>query len=163
MSNERFDDELLSTIIDGEADATTVASVQGNEAANQRLEDMRAAAGIVGEEPAPASAERRRQSIAAALAAAEPAPNVTSLTAEREARRPFPTRTILAVAAALLFFVVAVPLLVGLRPGGFDTATDVVDAAGDAAESSPLSADDAPAVVEEAVSGDDDELSLIHI
>ena len=71
MSNERFDDEMLSAIIDGEADDATVASVLADDAASQRLEDMRTAVEVVAEEPPPATPQRRQQSIAAALAAAK--------------------------------------------------------------------------------------------
>ena len=146
MSNERYDDELLSAIIDGEADEAAVASVL---AASKRLEAMRSAASIVAEEPPPATPQRRRQSIAAALAAAESAPEVTSLTAERAVRRTGPNLRAIAIAAAVLVFVLAIPVLVGLRPSSDDVASDVTDAAAD----TELSAD----VVEEAVDGDDDE------
>lgn len=149
MSNERYDDELLSAIIDGEADEAAVASVLADDAASKRLEAMRSAASIVAEDPPPATAQRRQQSIAAALAAAESAPEVTSLTAERAARRTGPNLRAIAIAAAVLLFVLAIPVLAGLRPSSNDVASDVVDAAAD----TELSAD----VVEEAVDGDDDE------
>ena len=149
MSNERYDDELLSAIIDGEADEAAVASVLADDAASKRLEAMRSAASIVAEEPPPATPQRRRQSIAAALAAAESAPEVTSLTAERAARRTGPNLRAIAIAAAVLLFVLAIPVLAGLRPSSDDVASDVADAAAD----TELSAD----VVEEAVDGDDDE------
>ncbi len=149
MSNERYDDELLSAIIDGEADEAAVASVLADDAASKRLEAMRSAASIVAEEPPPATPQRRQQSIAAALAAAESAPEVTSLTAERAARRTGPNLRAIAIAAAVLLFVLAIPVLAGLRPSSNDVASDVADAAAD----TELSAD----VVEEAVDGDDDE------
>ena len=149
MSNERYDDELLSAIIDGEADEASVASVLADDAASKRLEAMRTAAGIVAENPPPATAQRRQQSIAAALAAAESAPEVTSLTAERAARRTGPNLRAIAIAAAVLLFVLAIPVLAGLRPNSNDVASEAADAAAD----TELSAD----VVEEAVDGDDDE------
>ena len=152
MSNERYDDELLSAIIDGEADEASVASVLADDAASNRLEAMRTAAGIVAENPPPATAQRRQQSIAAALAAAESAPEVTSLTAERAARRTGPNLRAIAIAAAVLLFVLAIPVLAGLRPSSNDVASDVADAAAD----TELSAD----VVEEAVDGDDDEEAM---
>ena len=116
MSNERFDDELLSAIIDGDADEATVASVLADETASQRLDAMRTVAGIVAEEPPPATPARREQSIAAALAAANSAPEVTSLTTERVARRSGPSPKVLAIAAAVLLFVLAIPVIIGLRP-----------------------------------------------
>ena len=152
MSNERYDDELLSAIIDGEADEASVASVLADDAASKRLEAMRTAAGIVAENPPPATAQRRQQSIAAALAAAESAPEVTSLTAERAARRTGPNLRAIAIAAAVLLFVLAIPVLAGLRPSSNDVASEAADAAAD----TELSAD----VVEEAVDGDDDEEAM---
>ena len=152
MSNDRFDDELLSAIIDGEADPASVASVEADTAASQRLAAMRVAVDIVGEEPPPATAERRQASIAAALGAASPAPEVTSLSAERATRRAAPNKAVvIAIAAALLFFVVAIPAV--LTSQGEETVTE---AASDAADTS-LSADDAADSVEDAVAGDDEE------
>ena len=150
MSNERYDDELLSAIIDGEADEASVASVLADDAASKRLEAMRTAAGIVAEDPPPATAQRRQQSIAAALAAAESAPEVTSLTAERAARRTGPNLRAIAIAAAVLLFVLAIPVIVGLRPSSDNVASDE---AADAVADTELSAD----VVEDVVDGDDDE------
>ena len=130
MSNERFSDDLLSAIIDGEADEESVASVTSDPVASQRLADLRTVVEIVGEEPTPASGERRQQSIAAALAAAKPATGVTSLTAEREARRSVPVAKILTIAAAVLLLVLFIPLVANLRSSG----SDAVDVAADAAE-----------------------------
>ena len=152
MSNERYDDELLSAIIDGEADEAAVASVLADDAASKRLEAMRTAAGIVAEDPPPATAQRRQQSIAAALAAAESAPEVTSLTAERAARRTGPSPKIIAIAAAVLLFVLAIPVLVGLRPSSDNVASEAADAAAE----TELSAD----VVENVVDGDDEEEAM---
>lgn len=152
MSNERYDDELLSAIIDGEADEASVASVLADDAASKRLEAMRTAAGIVAEDPPPATAQRRQQSIAAALAAAESAPEVTSLTAERAARRTGPSPKIIAIAAAVLLFVLAIPVLVGLRPSSDNVASEAADAAAE----TELSAD----VVEDVVDGDDEEEAM---
>ena len=152
MSNERYDDELLSAIIDGEADEASVASVLADDAASKRLEAMRTAAGIVAEDPPPATAQRRQQSIAAALAAAESAPEVTSLTAERAARRTGPSPKIIAIAAAVLLFVLAIPVLVGLRPSSDNVASEAADAAAE----TELSAD----VVENVVDGDDEEEAM---
>ena len=154
MSSERFDDELLSAIIDGDADEATVASVLADETASQRLEAMRTVAGIVAEEPAPATAARREQSIAAALAAAKPAPEVTSLTTERVARRSGPSPKILAIAAAVLLFIIAIPVIAGIRSGSVETAA--TDTAAEASTELRAS-DDAADVVEDAVDGDDDE------
>ena len=152
MSNERYDDELLSAIIDGDADEASVASVLADDAASKRLEAMRTAAGIVAEDPPPATAQRRQQSIAAALAAAESAPEVTSLTAERAARRTGPSPKIIAIAAAVLLFVLAIPVLVGLRPSSDNVASEAADAAAE----TELSAD----VVENVVDGDDEEEAM---
>ena len=156
MSNERFDDEMLSAIIDGEADDATVASVLADDAASQRLEDMRTAVEVVAEEPPPATPQRRQQSIAAALAAAKSAPEVTSLTAERQARRPSFNPKALAIAAALLLFVVvAIPVIAGLRPG----AENLADTAEDSA-STELAAGDAADAVADVVDGDDEDEAM---
>ena len=74
-----FDDELLSAVLDGDADPQTVAAVQADPDAAARLRSMRAAAALVATPPPPATPERRAASIAAALAAAQPAPEVSSL------------------------------------------------------------------------------------
>ncbi len=167
MSNERYDDEVLSAIIDDEADAELVASVRNDSDASLRLEHMRQAVQLVAEEPAPATAERRSASIAAALAAATPAPEVTSLAAARhekkqaEKKRNIPTWA--AAVAAAVAFVVAIPIAISLGLGGgesTDTAT-ATDSAGDSAsldvgETSDFGgaeamADSADDVVEEAM------------
>lgn len=164
MTSERFDDELLSAILDGEADDTQVARVTADPEASVRLEQMRTVATIVGEEPPAASPERRRSSIAAAMAAAEPAdPAVTSLTAARHERaeqvwtpdlsaeqRPRNTRW-LAVAAAIALFVLAVPIIASLRPDPSDVATS----ADDAAEVTEAASDDADTSTADSAESDD--------
>ncbi len=142
MTNERFDDELLSAILDGEADETQIARVAKDPNASVRLERMRTVATIVSEAPEPASPERRRSSIAAAMAAAEPAdPGITSLTAARHqreeqvwtpdlSRQDQPRRTRwLAIAAAIALFVLAVPIIASLRPDNADVATSATESA----------------------------------
>ena len=154
MSNERFDDELLSAIIDGEADEATVADAYADPVTAQRLDDLQIVIDLIGEEPPAATPERRQASIAAALAAATPAPEVTSLSAERAARRGGMGRTLLTAAAAIVLVLVLIPVVASLRSGGSDTAS-VSDAADTA-----LGADAAGDVadeVEDAVTDDDDE------
>jgi hypothetical protein len=149
MSNERFNDELLSAIIDGEADAETVASVNADVAASARLEQLRSAVEFVAAPIPEATPDRRSASIAAALAAAEPAPEVSSLAAARHERAQTNKRrtispTWMAIAAALLLFVVAVPLLLRFSPDSAEsvaTSTDdaslsVTDSSADAADGS---------------------------
>ena len=154
MSNERFDDELLSTIIDGEADEATVADAYADPETAQRLDDLQIVIDLIGEEPPAATPQRRQASIAAALAAATPAPEVTSLSAERAARRGGTGRTLLTAAAAIVLVLVLIPVVASLRSGGSDTAS-VSDAADTA-----LGADAAGDVadeVEDAVTDDDDQ------
>ena len=138
MSNELFDDEVLSAIIDGEADDAVVASVLADPAATKRLTEMRRVVDIVGEEPPPATPQRRQASIAAAMAAAQPAsPEVTSLTAarhereEKKKRRGIPPW--LAVAAAVVLIAIAIPVIAALRPNSADTLTSAADSATDSA------------------------------
>ena len=143
MTENRYDDELLSAIIDGEAPPESVAAVEADPVAQQRLADMRSGVEVVARPVPEASAERRSQSIAAAMAAATPAsPEVTSLSAERHKRTEEstvrksgrPPGWLIAAAAALILFVLATPVLFN-SDGTTETAT----------------ADD----VEEAVTGDD--------
>ncbi len=152
MSNERFNDELLSAIIDGEAEPELVASVNADAEASTRLEQMRQAVQIVAEEPPAATAQRRSASIAAAMAAATPAPEVTSLAAARHERaetkkqaRSFSTGWVAAVAAAVAFLI-AIPIAIGL--GGGSGATDV---AADATDSTSLNVTDAAGDAADAV------------
>lgn len=141
MSNERFDDEVLSAIIDGEADDAVVASVLADPAATKRLTEMRRVVDIVGEEPPPATPQRRQASIAAAMAAAQPAsPEVTSLTAARHEREEKKKRSgippWLAIAAAVVLIAIAIPVIAALRPNSADTVTSAADSATDSAAES---------------------------
>ena len=159
MTENRYDDETLSAIIDGEAEPEIVASVEADPVARQRLAAMRDGIEIV-QAPVPeATAERRSQSIAAAMAAATPAsPEVASLSAQRHKsdeqnreeskNRGFPTGWLVAAAAAVIVFVLAIPTL--FNTGAVDTATD---AAGDEAADAAGVVDDAA----DAVTGDDDD------
>lgn len=142
MSKFPDDDELLSAIIDGEASAESIASVEADPERSQRLADMRSAVDIVAATPPAATTERRSASIAAAMAAATPAsPEVTSLAAQRhkreEKKRSIPVAA-LAAAAAVLLFVLAIPVIFGLGGGGeVDVAADLADESanvGEAAE-----------------------------
>lgn len=144
MSTEPFTDEILSAIIDGEADEGTIASVAADAAATARLEQLRTAVRHVATPVPEASPERRRASIAAAMAEATAAPQVASLAAARHERTtqapwraPQRGRWLAAVAAAILL-VVAVPLLANLRGGD-----DAVDTASDEMSSSLDSGDTA--------------------
>ena len=169
MSNQRYDDEILSAIIDDEADAETVAAVAADSDAAARLANMRQAVEIVGEEPPPATAERRSASIAAALAAATPAPEVSSLATKRQERveeekkRSLPSGWILAVAAAVAFLI-AIPI--GLVVLGSDSATETAtDSISDSAslaerDSATDAAGDAADAVEDVVDGDDEEEAM---
>lgn len=151
MTENRYDDELLSSIIDGEATPESVAAVEADPVAQQRLADMAAGVESVARPVPEATPERRSQSIAAAMAAATPAsPEVTSLSAQRhkhneeklekEKNRHIPG-WLIAVAAAVLLFVLATPVL--FDNGAVDTATDAVESTADE--------------VAEAVTGDDAE------
>ncbi len=130
MTTNRFDDEILSTIIDGEASPETVASVASDPDALQRLTALRAAVDVVATPIPDATPERRSASIAAAMAAATPAsPEVTSLSAKRHEReqtkRGLPTGWLVAAAAAVLLFILGTPLI-------FSSGGDVAEVAADA-------------------------------
>ncbi len=148
MSTEPFTDEILSAIIDGEADDETVAAVAADPAATARLAQLRNAVELVAAPVPDATPERRSASIAAAMAAATPAsPEVTSLAAARHERtakaptRTESTRQWFLLAAAAIALVVAIPLALQLRSGNdADTATD---ASADAIDSRSLATDDA--------------------
>ena len=135
MSTERFDDEILSAIIDGEADQELVASVAADSVATARLEQLRAAVSAV-QAPIPdATPERRAASIAAAMAAATPAPEVSSLAAARHTRtEQARTRRLnpqwIAVAAAAILLIVAIPLLLRSTDSA-DFATSADDTSDD--------------------------------
>lgn len=165
MSNERYDDEILSAIIDGEADAELVASVSADTGATARLENMRTAVSGVAEAPGEATAERRSASIAAALAAATPAPEVTSLAAARheraetaKKRRSLPTGWVAAV-AAVVAFIIAIPIALGLGLGSetADLATDAADTSEDSTGFSNDAADAAGSAPMDSADGDADE------
>ena len=147
MTDDLHDDELLSAILDGLADEATVASVLADPVAADRLERLRQVANLVGTPPPDPTPERRASSIAAALAAAEPAPEVASLTVERERRirstpRWFERRTrVLAVAAAALVIAIAIPIISSLGGGDADTATTATDSASLSAEDTADAAD----------------------
>jgi hypothetical protein len=131
MNNEPYDDAVLSAIIDNEADAETVASVEADPIASKRLAQMRQGVLLVAESVPDATPERRSASIAAALAAATSAPEVTSLAAARHNRDVSKKRTVpkvwMAGVAAAVAFVIAIPLALSL--GGSDTADTATDAA----------------------------------
>lgn len=176
MSTEPFTDELLSAIIDGEADAATVASVDADPEASARLAQMRRAVDFVATPVPEATPERRRASIAAAMAAATPAaPEVTSLAAARHERTTTaPKRSEsrgqwLVLAAAAVALIVAIPLVLQFRGGNdADTASDAttsdgetsfgVDASDDAAEATADVAEesgDSDDAMDEAASDDE--------
>ena len=154
MTENRYDDELLSTIIDGEASPEIIAAVEADEAASQRLIDLRSAVTHVATPVPEATPEKRSASIAAAMATATPAsPEVTSLSAKRhekqEEKKRFPTGWLIAAAAAVLLFVLAIPVFLN------DTSTDfATDAASDASLSAE-SADATEELVERAATSDD--------
>ena len=155
MTENRFTDELLSAIIDGEASPESVASVEADPDARQRLADMRAAVAHVAEPVPEATPARRAQSIAAAMAAATPAsPEVASLSAQRHKRdesqkQGLPKGWLIAAAAAVLLFVLAIPTL--FING--DTATSLADADATATQDDDV-VDEAADVVRDEV-GDD--------
>ena len=139
MNNERYTDELLSAIIDGEADAETVASVEADPVASERLAHMRQGVLLVAEPVPEATPERRSASIAAAMAAATPAPEVASLAAARHERdvvkRSTPRRAWIAGVAAVAAFLIAIPVAISLAG---DNSTDIV--AADAVEETSVDA-----------------------
>lgn len=156
MTTNRYDDELLSAIIDGEASAEQVASVEADADARQRLAAMAAAVEGVAAPVPPATPERRSASIAAAMAAATPAsPEVTSLSAKRherdvERKRKVPAGWLVAAAAAVLLFVLGIPLLFNI--GGADS-TDFATSAAETTETTASGAVDAT----DSVTSDDDD------
>lgn len=155
MNNERYDDEVLSAIIDGEADPQTVASVEADPIASERLARMRQGVLLVAEPVPSPNPERRTASIAAALAAATPAPEVTSLAAARHERdakqkRSAPKRAWIAGVAAAAAFLVAIPVAISLggSPDAETTAADAVEEVA-AEATADESADDADAMEDE--------------
>jgi len=138
MTTNHYDDELLSAIIDGEADAETVASVEADPVASKRLAHMRDGVSLVAKPVPEATPERRSASIAAALAEAAPAPQVTSLTAARharsEAKKAVPRRAWIAGVAAAVAFLIAIPVAISLG-GSSNTEATASDAAADVATS----------------------------
>ena len=160
MTENRYDDEVLSTILDGEASEELVAAVRTNSEAQQRLRALQSAVDHVGEPVPAASSERRAQSIAAAMAAATPAaPEVTSLAAQRhkrtEAKQSSIPGWLIAAAAAVIAFIVATPFLFN---GGevADTATESADAAEVVEESAADESDTAEDVATDAAVASDD-------
>lgn len=138
MSSEAFTDEMLSAIIDDEADDKTIAAVNADPAARARLQQLRAAVSHVAAPIPAANPERRSASIAAALAAASPTTEVSSLAAARHVRETQPSRSRsaprwLAVAAAAGFLIVTIPLLARFSGSDADetatTAAEEVDSA----------------------------------
>ena len=138
MSSEAFTDEMLSAIIDDEADDKTIAAVNADPAARARLQQLRAAVSHVAAPIPVANPERRSASIAAALAAASPTTEVSSLAAARHVRETQPSRSRsaprwLAVAAAAGFLIVTIPLLARFSGSDADetatTAAEEVDSA----------------------------------
>ncbi|MGI9604978.1 MAG: hypothetical protein ACR2P0_02445 [Acidimicrobiales bacterium] len=135
MADQIFDDETLTDVLDGTADALTVAAVQASATASARLDSMRRAAELVGTAPTPATAERRSASIAGALAAAQAPPEIRSLSVARQQkvtrdswyRRP----ELLAVAAAVVVVLLTLPFLASIGSDDADTAStaETADAA----------------------------------
>ena len=152
MTTNHYDDELLSAIIDGEADAETVASVEADSVASKRLAHMRDGVSLVAKPVPEATPERRSASIAAALAGAAPAPQVTSLTAARhtrsEAKKAVPRRAWIAGVAAAVAFLIAIPVAISLggssntEATAADAAVDVVISNDDAATEPTIAASD---------------------
>lgn len=150
MSTEPFTDEILSAIIDGEADDETVAAVAADPAATARLAQLRNAVDMVATPVPDATPERRSASIAAAMAAATPAsPEVTSLAAARHERtaktstKSESTRQWFVLAAAAIALVVAIPLALQLRSGNDADVATADDTSADATDSRSLATDDA--------------------
>ncbi|MDW3176915.1 MAG: hypothetical protein R8J94_05985 [Acidimicrobiia bacterium] len=150
MSTEPFTDEILSAIIDGEADDETVAAVAADRVATARLAQLRNAVDMVATPVPDATPERRSASIAAAMAAATPAsPEVTSLAAARHERtaktstKSESTRQWFVLAAAAIALVVAIPLALQLRSGNDADVATADDTSADATDSRSLATDDA--------------------
>ena len=130
-----LDDELLSAVLDGEADVEQSAHVDACDACRARLGALRDASVLVATPVPPADAGRRDAAIAAALAAAE-ADTVVPL----RRRRTIPTW--LGAAAAVVVAVGAISLIANRGgdddgSGGFDTA-----AGGDDATSNTMADED---------------------
>ena len=126
---ERFEDEVISAVLDGDADEETTAAVMADPAARERLDALRSVQSLVATPPPAAAPERRAASIAAALAEARTSPVVTPLAPTRSARarRWRPPIEWVAVAAAVVVAVLAVPLI-GNLTGDDDDASTAGDA-----------------------------------
>lgn len=147
-----FDDELLCTVLDGTADAETIASVDADLAASDRLESLRRVQHIVAAPPPAGPADRRTQSIASALAAARPVEGVTSLATVRQSKisrllsaRPQVSMRWVAAAAAALTLGIGIPAAISTLNTGGDTDTAT------AGDSTASLANDADAAAEAAV------------
>ncbi len=125
MNENLSDDELVSAILDGEADDADRARLEADPALQQRLASFRQVSQQVASATAPPSVDGRESAIAAALAAAPvEVSNVTSITAAR--RRPW-----LVAAAAVAAVAVLAPLgFLALEDLGDGTGTDTEIASG---------------------------------
>lgn len=130
-------DELVSAVLDGEADADERARVETDPALRSRLEELRAVRDMVAAPVAPlddVTALRLRRTATAAAPVADPA-------APRRAARA--GRWIGSVAAVVLLAIAAIPVLGALDDGGSgdDEAADTMSGADDAALESAESGD----------------------
>lgn len=120
-------DELLSAVLDGEADVEQSTHVDACDACRARLGALRDASALVATPARNADAGRRDAAIAAALAVAD---GVTGTVVPLRRRRTIPTW--LGAAAAVVVAVGAISLLVnrGGETRSADTAVDGDDAGG---------------------------------
>lgn len=131
-------DEVLSAVLDGEADDATRARVESDPASRARLEALRAARDLVAAPVPPLDEMTARRLRQAAIASGAPAAGTPSTAS----RRPAAGRWIASAAAVLLLLVVAVPVLGRLTSGqdsgdeaGDEVASVVLDDADDSADS----------------------------
>ncbi|MDH4168013.1 MAG: zf-HC2 domain-containing protein [Acidimicrobiia bacterium] len=124
------EDALVSAYLDGEATAEEAARVEASPRLLAQVAAFGSVADLVASDPVDVDDVRREQHIAAALAAAPTAANVTAMTVGRSDRRPWYRQPLVAVAAAIVALAVAVPALSQL------TRTNDNDVAGSAADES---------------------------
>lgn len=164
MTRHRPDDDIVSAVLDGVADADEVARVRDDPAVSARLSELRAAADAVGRPVRPLPSDVVDDLVARALAAssgvadqgndAHDGAEVVTLARPRKGTRApgTPTRW-LAAAAAVIVVALGIPLALGLGDDADDrteTATapndeaataEALDRGGDATDDDALDAE----------------------
>lgn len=126
-------DELVSAVLDDEADDATRARVASDPELTARLEQMRAVRDLVAAPVAPLDEVTGRRLREAALDEAHGSPAVVAATASRDTHRRTPpaARWLVSAAAVVLLVLVAIPVL-GSLPTNDDDGDESADSASEA-------------------------------